>query len=219
MYCKYDAPELIRDIFNAVAVNDVANMQFYITDGADPDMRHPDTGMPLLHTAVAEQKYDMVKLLLGFQADPNLRGGPSGYTALHFAAYRPNEKIARLLIENHAELDATAANRQTPLHLAAHFGSLAVTQALVEAGADYTLKDGQGRTPRETSVAQTDDSFSFSHQPYLEVTRYLWQKETGETLEQARNEKQHQTAQTVLEALEKRRKPGLRLKKPGAPGL
>lgn len=192
MYLKYEHPEEKLEVFKSVEEEDLENLHFYFTDGADVDMRNDFTSLTLLHKAVVDGKYDSVKLLLEYGADLSLRGGPSGYTALHFAAYRPNAKIASLLIEHGADIDATAAGGETPLHLAAHFGSLEVSTLLAEAGAALAAINQRGFTPRDAALAQVDESFDFAHEPYIEVARYLEQKTLGPKIAEIQREQVEQ---------------------------
>lgn len=179
MYLKYEDPDVKLDVFKAIEEEDLDNLRFYIADGADPDLRNDFTNMPLLHKAVVDGKYAAAALLLELGADPNLRGGPSGYTALHFAAYRPNPKMAELLLKNNAEKDATAQGMATPLHLAAHFGSLEVVTVLADAGANLAAQNARGQTPRDMALSQVDESFEFAHEPYFAVARFLEERALG----------------------------------------
>ena len=54
--------------------------------------------------------------------------------------------MMRLLIENHAYLDAESPNGTTPLMMAAHYGSPMATKLLLEEGADPRLKNKLGLT-------------------------------------------------------------------------
>lgn len=192
MYLKYEHPDEKLDVFKSVEEEDLENLRFYFTDGADVDMRNDFTNLTLLHKAVVDGKYESVKLLLEYDADLSLRGGPSGYTALHFAAYRPNAKIAALLIEHGADVNATAAGGETPLHLAAHFGSLEVSALLAEHDADLEAVNQRGFTPREAALAQLDETFDFVHDPYIKVARYLEEKALGPKIEQIQRDKVEQ---------------------------
>lgn len=207
MFCKYDDPELLDDVFKAVKTGNAAALAFYLNDGADPDLRDPSTNMLLLHTAVSEQNAALAEQLFQAGANPSLNGGPSGFTALHFAAYRGNAELTALVLRHQPDIDATAYGLQTPLHLAAHFGRIDVVKALVEAGADIKKQDSRGLTPRAISVERTDATVTLSHQPYMEVTRYLWQKE-----QELHADLQNDTSAAALhDKLQGHKRPQLRL--------
>jgi uncharacterized protein len=83
---------------------------------------------------------EQVRKLIARDADVN----KTGWTPLHYAATAGNgEMIARLLDEN-AYIDAESPNKTTPLMMAAMYGSTAAVRALLEAGADPTLRNQLG---------------------------------------------------------------------------
>jgi ankyrin repeat protein len=57
----------------------------------------------------------------------------------------------RLLIENHAYLDAESPNGTTPLMMAAHYGTPMATKLLLEEGADPRIKNQLGINALEFS--------------------------------------------------------------------
>ena len=52
--------------------------------------------------------------------------------------------MVRLLLENHAYIDAESPNKTTPLMMAAHYGNPGVVKLLLEEGADPLLKNQLG---------------------------------------------------------------------------
>ncbi len=70
-----------------------------------------------------------------------------GWTPLHYAATfagAESPAMVRLLLENHAYIDAESPNRSTPLMMAAHYGNPGVVKLLLEEGADPLLKNQKG---------------------------------------------------------------------------
>lgn len=67
-----------------------------------------------------------------------------GWTALHYAATGGHRDAIALLLEHHAYVDALSPNGTTPLMMAAREGHVSVARALVEAGADPSLKNEAG---------------------------------------------------------------------------
>ncbi len=78
-----------------------------------------------------------------------------GWTPLHYAATQGHLDVMRLLLENHAYIDATSPNGTTPLMMAARYSTPSAVKLLLEAGADPTLKNDQGLSAID--FAQTVD--------------------------------------------------------------
>lgn len=69
-----------------------------------------------------------------------------GWTPLHYAAAGSQPLLVQWLIGHGAPLDARAPNGNTPLMMAARYGSEAGAQALLHAGADPRLRNHDGLT-------------------------------------------------------------------------
>ncbi len=68
-----------------------------------------------------------------------------GFTPLHDASLNGKGKIARLLIEYGADVNAMS-KYNTPLLIAATYGNIDVAKLLIKSKADVNAKDGSGRT-------------------------------------------------------------------------
>lgn len=95
-----------------------------------------------------------------------------GWTPLHYAATGGHIPVMRLLLENHAYIDAASPNGSTPLMMAAKYGSASAVQLLLEAGADPSLKNGIGlsaidfaRTAQRTDSVEIIASFIRAQRP------------------------------------------------------
>lgn len=105
--------------------------EFLIEQGADPDWRHDDAGETPLHAAlskvnpVAQER--VVAVLLAAGANPHAITNPGVETGCFMRDVR--------------------TRGETPLHRAAAFGSEAVVDALLDAGAARDAKDAHGDTP------------------------------------------------------------------------
>ena len=102
-------------------------------------IHNPKMETPLMLAAITNQ-LDLAKKLIDRGADVNQKG----WTPLHYAATKGNIEIMRLLIENHAYLDAESPNGTTPLMMAAHYGTPMATKLLLEEGADPRIRNQLG---------------------------------------------------------------------------
>ncbi|MDD3934838.1 ankyrin repeat domain-containing protein [Rhodoferax sp.] len=82
-----------------------------------------------------------------------------GWAPLHYAATHGHLEVLSLLLEEHAYIDAASPNNTTPLMMAAHYGTPAAVQLLLEAGADPMLRNDLGLSAFDFAVrAQRMDS-------------------------------------------------------------
>ena len=99
--------------------------------GADPNLPSPITGETPLHAATAkgfaEGTFECVKLLLEAGANPNIKAKSGIPTPTY---YRDIMVVG-----------------ETPLHLAAAYGSKEMIQLLLDYNADKTIKDDRGESP------------------------------------------------------------------------
>ena len=119
---------------------------------ADPrlnvETRTAQDESPLMLAALAGMT-EVCTQLIALNADVN----KPGWTPLHYAATTSQLATVRLLLDNYAYIDAESPNQTTPLMMAAKYGNAQTVQLLLEAGADFQLKNALGLT-----------AFDFAHQ-------------------------------------------------------
>ena len=77
------------------------------------------------------------------------RRGVFGYTPLHEAVSGKMHLVIPYLCEKKADINARANSGYTPLHLAASAGDADCCRTLIRYGADFTLTDDYGKTPKQ----------------------------------------------------------------------
>lgn len=75
-----------------------------------------------------------------------------GQTPLHVAAFNDRLEVAKLLIENKADINAVANNGSTPLHLAAAKGNKDIVELLLANNVNINAVDHDGWSPLHSSV-------------------------------------------------------------------
>ena len=137
-------------------------------------------GVTALMLAAENNQVEIVKILLKKNADPNLED-QTGWSALMKAVYQGNttcvetlagrsrqeinrglliaaltghKEIAKILLDNGAEVDSRADDGRTPLMLAGIKGDNDLVSLLLKAGADPTLTDKSGATAGSLAMAK-----------------------------------------------------------------
>ncbi len=108
------------------------------------DRRNADDETPLMMAALKGHEAE-ARQLLARGADVN----KTGWTPLHYAATGGHVPIIRLLLAQHAYIDAESPNGTTPLMMAAHYGTLEAVRLLLQEGADPLLKNQRGLTAQD----------------------------------------------------------------------
>jgi ankyrin repeat protein len=73
---------------------------------------------------------------------------------LHQAAGSENPEIIRILLSKKPDLNARTTAGFTPLHVAISQKRIGSARELIAAGADLTVKNNAGQTPREYAEAE-----------------------------------------------------------------
>lgn len=110
------------------------------------DLNHLNaSGESPLMLAALNGELDLSEKMVKKGADVN----KTGWTPLHYAASNGHVTVIKLLLENHAYIDAESPNGSTPLMMAGMYGSVEAVKLLLEEGADPLLKNQQGLTALE----------------------------------------------------------------------
>ncbi len=105
----------------------------------DVDARTPQDESPLMMAAL-KGHLALAKRIIERGGDVN----KTGWTPLHYAATGGHVEMIKLLLEEHAYIDAESPNGSTPLMMAAMYGTPEAAKLLMEEGADATIKNERG---------------------------------------------------------------------------
>ena len=117
------------------------------------DYMDSDQHRPMLHVMCRDGNTHVVKQMIEYAANINTRCD-FGYTPLHYAAEYGHLDIAKILLENSADihlLDGTKSSL-TALHKSICFGHKEVASFLIEKGANIDQKDGSGWSPLHLAI-------------------------------------------------------------------
>jgi ankyrin repeat protein len=154
--------EVVSDaLYMACRAGHEGTVRELLTRGPDLAFR-AFAGGTALHWAYFAGAPRVVALLLAAGADPTLRDPVLGCTPEAFGICVPASwgwasKVRQRLAQD-AALVRAESPRGGPLHEAAHAGSLAAVQALVEAGADPGRRNGEGKTALDLARARPEQA-------------------------------------------------------------
>lgn len=125
--------------------NSLDQLEDYLRGGGDPNAVY--NGWRLLMIAACYENEQCVQRLIKAGADISATDENSWPSMLHAACYYGGMlRIAKILIDHGADVNARRKRGQTPLMMAAQNGHLEVVQLLVESGASLTEDDDSGWT-------------------------------------------------------------------------
>lgn len=129
----------ITALHYAVAKRHVTTAQLLLEEGANVDaLAGGDWEISPLRLAVVRNDAEMVALLVSHGASQNAN---DGFTPLHYAARIGHTRIAELLLNRGANVNACTLNPGfTPLHLAAANGHAAMVELLLRRGAEVNWR-------------------------------------------------------------------------------
>lgn len=131
---------------DTISDEDAAAVMQLIRSGADLNAVD-EYGLTPLMTASRWGKASVVRLLLANGAKPDSPRTPRGRTPLIVAsAYYSGTVVCGLLVENGADVNATADDGSTALMLAAQSMKITLVEYFLSKGADPNRKDNSGRS-------------------------------------------------------------------------
>ncbi len=140
-----------------------------------------NVGFTALHEAADQGHPELVEFLLnrGMKADVrcDLGGTPLHNTAHgHFNTNQTRYvEVIKVLLAHEADVNALRRDHQTPLHRAAERGRPQIMQALLDARANPSVRDENGKTALDLAIAG-------NHSECAALLRSAIQKETGDAL-------------------------------------
>lgn len=103
------------------------------------EWRSPKDESPLMLAAFRGHT-ELVRKLIARDADVN----KPGWTPLHYAATGGHLAVMKILLDEHAYINAESPNKTTPLMMAAEYGSTEAVKLLLEEGADPLMRNELG---------------------------------------------------------------------------
>jgi ankyrin repeat protein len=149
----------------AVMQDHVPSIKVLLDNHVDTEGLGPEGYRPLA-VAIVEDKYEAAKALVDGGAKVNVPGGPEAITPLMEAAaqkapalgavFLPDSTrpvdVGRALLEHGADINAKSTSGITPLMVAATHNNAPMIGLLIEAGADGTAKNNEGKTAHDLAV-------------------------------------------------------------------
>ena len=178
-----NAKQLNNELFNAVADNDMKEVQALIEKGADVKVKDKNNlslisysrdkemieyllskgaGINDINTALILGKTDLAKEMINKGFDIYFHDF-YGLAPIHYAAFDGQTDIVKILLEKGVDVNYRSKNGETPLMWAAGIGDLKMVKFLVKNGADV-------------NAARNNGLVSLHYANYYPIIKYLVKK-------------------------------------------
>jgi uncharacterized protein len=149
----------VTPLSRAVENANLAMVEKLLKAGADPNGA-AISGMTPLMIAAHTANVEVVKALLARGAKVNASTKESKATALMWAVGDKNQEIAKVLIDAHADVHASAAKGFTPLLFAARNGDIEIAKILIAAGVNVNESGSDGMHALPLAVLYSQGEFA-----------------------------------------------------------
>ena len=120
-------------LHRAIIEGDEAQANCLITAGAKLNLADAN-GMTALHFTVIADQLEIAEALIAEGVKTNIKGGVFGATPLHWTVWLNVPRIARVLIDADAEINATDGYGMTPFDMAVSHSRIRIGKMLLNAG-------------------------------------------------------------------------------------
>ncbi|XP_047134098.1 uncharacterized protein LOC100209684 isoform X1 [Hydra vulgaris] len=125
---------------------DLDFVQSLIDSGCDINCRD-EYGQTILHAIVRDWHPDVALFAIHNNIDVNVQD-KYGRSPLHLAAALNCKEMAKVLLDNGADIELLTENeKQSPTHFAAKYNSVETLTVLLRKHGSFFLKDSEGKTP------------------------------------------------------------------------
>jgi serine/threonine-protein phosphatase 6 regulatory ankyrin repeat subunit B len=149
----------VTPLSQATENNNIALVQKLLTAGANPNAGQA-SGLTPLMTAAHTGNVEVVKALISRGADVNAMTKETGISALMWAVADQRPDVAKVLIENRADVKRSSSKGFTPLLFAARNGDIEMAKVLIAAGADVNERASDGTMPLPFSIQSGQEKFA-----------------------------------------------------------
>jgi ankyrin repeat protein len=169
-------------IHQAAYIGQWERIEFLLDNGIEINAQDEKGRTPLCLAACMGNQLDIVEQLIAGGADVTL--GSKTWTPLYGAIYYSHYDIAKILIDNGADVNIQKHEGMTPLHVAIEFSyqvdPMYIIEHLLTHGARLDIEDESGATPVDTAIARNRQLHDRS-----DVVALLLRKIPNKTIHQA----------------------------------
>ncbi len=121
-------------------------LRYFIDPGSENGVKY-GAGKQEIVIAASNGDFELVKYLIYAHPECVNIKDQNGYSALFFAAQKGNSEVAKLLLDNNAEVNVVGAQMETPLTAACAIGNSKIVKMLCAKKADIDFRNALGQTP------------------------------------------------------------------------
>ena len=141
----------VSTIHTAALAGDIQKVRSFIEAGVDVNAKD-ESGMTPLLRAISGEHADVARFLIEAGADVNA-SDKQGDTPLVYALWNEDSETVKLLVEKEADINVKdRLLGYSPLHWALFTGRKALTELVLDAGADVNIESKAGETPLDVAA-------------------------------------------------------------------